>query len=113
MGRISTSAAKAKGRKLQQAVRDAILAKYPALTHDDVRSTPMGSNGEDIQLSTAAKATFPFSVEAKARAKIALVYDALEQASSQNDLTPLAVIKADRRKPLVVIDMEAFFKLLD
>lgn len=112
MARISTSAAKAKGRKLQQTVRDAIVAKYPNLTPDDVRSTPMGSNGEDIQLSTAAKAQFPFSVEAKARAKIALVYDALEQAKSQNDLTPLAVIKADRKSPLVVMTMEDFFKLL-
>ncbi|ALR21895.1 hypothetical protein [Sphingobium baderi] len=112
MARISTSAAKAKGRKLQQTVRDTILAKYPNLTLDDVRSTPMGSNGEDIQLSTAAKAQFPFSVEAKARSKIALVYDAIEQAKSQNDLTPLAVIKADRKVPLVVMTMDDFFKLL-
>ena len=113
MARISTSAAKAKGRKLQQTVRDAIFDKYPNLTLDDVRSCPMGSNGEDIQLSTAAKAQFPFSVEAKARAKIALVYDAIEQAKSQNDLTPLAVIRADRKAPLVVMTMDDFFKLLD
>lgn len=112
MARISTSAAKAKGRKLQQKVRDAVLAKYPTLTEDDVRSCPMGSNGEDIQLSTAAKAAFPFSVEAKARAKIALVYDALDQARSQNDLTPLAVIKADRKEALVVLTLDDFMALL-
>ena len=53
---ISTSAAKAKGRNLQKKVRDAVLEKYPMVTEDDVRSCPMGSNGEDIQLSTAAKA---------------------------------------------------------
>jgi hypothetical protein len=53
---ISTASAKSKGRKLQQTVRDAVLAQYPDLTEDDVRSCPMGSNGEDIQLSTAAKA---------------------------------------------------------
>lgn len=109
---ISTSAAKAKGRKLQQKVRDAVLAKYPDLTEDDVRSCPMGSNGEDVQLSTAAKASFPFSVECKARAKIALVYDALDQARSQNDLTPVAVIKADRKEPLVVLTLDAFMALL-
>lgn len=112
MARISTSAAKAKGRRLQQKVRDAVLAKYPALTEDDVRSCPMGSNGEDIQLSTAAKATFPYSVECKARAKVALVYDALAQAASQNDLTPVAVIKADRKEPLVVLALEDFMALL-
>jgi hypothetical protein len=71
----------------------------------------MGSNGEDIQLSTAAKAAFPYSVECKARAKIALVYDALEQARSQNDLTPVAVIKADRKEALVVMTLDDFMRL--
>lgn len=109
---IKTSSAKAKGRNLQKKVQAAILAQYPALTEDDVRSCPMGSNGEDIQLSTAAKAAFPYSVECKARAKIALVYDALAQAKSQNDLTPIAVIKADRKEPLVVLTLDAFMDLL-
>lgn len=108
---ITTSSAKAKGRNLQKRVRDEILARYPDLTEDDVRSCPMGSNGEDIQLSTAAKAAFPYSVECKARAKIALVYDALAQARSQNDLTPLAVIKADRKEALVVLSLTDFLKL--
>ena len=108
---IKTSSAKAKGRNLQKKVRDAVLAKYPDLTEDDVRSCPMGSNGEDIQLSSAAKQAFPYSIECKARAKIALVYDALEQARSQNDLTPVAVIKADRKEPLVVLTLEAFMAL--
>lgn len=109
---IKTSSAKAKGRNLQKRVRDAVLAQYPALTEDDVRSCPMGSNGEDIQLSSAAKAAFPYSIECKARAKIALVYDALDQARSQNDLTPVAVIKADRKEPLVVLSLDAFMALL-
>lgn len=109
---IKTSSAKAKGRRLQQKVQAAILAAYPSLTEDDVRSCPMGSQGEDLQLSSAAKAAFPFSVEAKARAKIALVYDALAQAKSQNDLTPLAVIKADRKEPLVVLALDDFMRLL-
>lgn len=109
---ISTAAAKAKGRNLQKKVRDAVLAKYPELTEDDVRSCPMGSQGEDIQLSSAAKAAFPYSVECKARAKIALVYDALEQARSQNDLTPVAVIKADRKDALVVLTLEDFMRLI-
>lgn len=109
---ISTAAAKAKGRALQKKVRDAVLAAYPTLTEDDVRSCPMGSQGEDIQLSTAAKAAFPFSVECKARAKIAMVYEALAQARSQNDLTPVAVIKADRKDALVVLSLDDFMKLI-
>lgn len=108
---ISPSSAKAKGRNLQKRVRDEILARYPDLTEDDVRSCPMGSQGEDIQLSSAAKAAFPYSVECKARAKIALVYDALAQARTQNDLTPLAVIKADRKEALVVLSLTDFMAL--
>lgn len=109
---ISTSAAKAKGRKLQQHVRDAILAIFPQLEPDDVRSCAMGSQGADIQLSPAAARAFPYSVECKARAKIALVYDALDQATGQNDRTPIAVIKADRKRPLVVVDLDTFMDLI-
>ena len=36
---IKPSSAKAKGRRLQQLVRDKILALFPALTDQDVRST--------------------------------------------------------------------------
>lgn len=115
MARISTSAAKAKGRKLQQTVRDAVLSLFPHLTPDDVRSCPMGSNGTDLMLSPAAQGSFPFAVECKARAKVGLIYEALDQAkaSDKNGLTPVAVIKADRKAPLVVMTMDDFFKLLD
>lgn len=114
MARISTSAAKAKGRNLQKAVRDAVLALFPHLTPDDVRSCPMGSNGTDLMLSPAAQASFPYAVECKARAKVGLVYEALDQAkaSDKNGLTPVAVIKADRKRPLVVIDLDDFMMLL-
>ena len=109
---MKTASAKAKGRKLQQLVRDTLLELHPHLTDDDIRSCPMGSNGADIQLSQAAKAEIPFDIECKARAKIALVYDALEQAKRDNTRTPLAVIKADRRNALVVIDLQDFVQLL-
>lgn len=111
---MKTSSAKAKGRKLQQTVRDAILATFPDLEPDDVRSCPMGSGGEDVQLSPAAQRVFPYSVECKRRAAIALVYDALGQAQAytpeagQNDRTPIAVVQADRKRPLVVMDLDDF-----
>ncbi|KQS01513.1 hypothetical protein ASG11_17825 [Sphingomonas sp. Leaf357] len=109
---MKVSSAKAKGRKLQQAVRDTILDAFPDLEPDDCRSCAMGSNGEDIQLSPAAARAFPFSVECKARAGIALVYDALGQAKTHSKRTPIAVIKADRKRPLVVIDLDDFMKLV-
>jgi hypothetical protein len=112
MARITTASAKAKGRNLQNLVRDKLLELHPALTSDDVRGCPMGSSGADIQLSQAAKALIPFDVECKARAKIGLVYDALAQAKRDPERTPLAIIKADRKKPLVVIDLDDFMAIL-
>lgn len=108
---MKTSSAKAKGRKLQQYVRDAILATFPSLEPDDVRSCAMGSGGEDLQLSPAAARLFPYSVECKARAGIALIYDALAQANQGNGREPIAVVKADRKRPLVVMDLDLFLRL--
>src|SRR5690349_9145817 len=71
--------AKAKGRRLQQEVRDAILGKFPELQPDDVRSTSMGASGEDLLLSPAARTRFPFYVEAKNQEALN-IWKALEQA---------------------------------
>lgn len=108
---ISTQSAKAKGRRLQQAVRDSILESFPALELDDVRSTSMGAGGEDVQLSPAARTLFPYSVECKNLAKIA-VYNYYAQATGHNDYEPLVVIKQNRSKPLAVVDFEHFMKLV-
>ncbi len=52
---MKTSSAKAKGRRLQQTVRDKILSLFPTLELDvDVRSAIMGETGEDIKLSKKA-----------------------------------------------------------
>ena len=110
---ISTSSAKAKGRRHQQWVRDQILARFPSLELDDVRSTSMGAGGEDVQLSPAARKLFPYSVECKALKGIA-VYKFMEQAQANcpKGVQPLAIIKADRQKPLAVVDAEYFFDLI-
>lgn len=110
---ISTSSAKAKGRRHQQWVRDKILALFPSLSSDDVRSTAMGQNGEDIQLASAARKLFPYSVECKSLKKIA-VYTIMDQAKTNcpKGSQPLAIIKADRQKPLAVMDADHFFNLL-
>lgn len=116
---IKTSSAKAKGRNLQQAVAAAILATFPALEPDDVRSTSMGVGGEDVQLSPAARAAFPFTIECKQRAEHA-VYTFYDQASSHGSkqraagkpgYEPLVVVRADHRKALAVVDLDFFLKL--
>lgn len=108
---IKTQSAKAKGRRLQQTVRDSILSAFPTLEYDDVRSTSMGAGGEDVQLSPAARKLFPYTVECKNLAKIA-VYNYYVQATGHNDYEPLVVIKQDRAKPLAVVDLEHFMELV-
>ena len=108
---ISVAARKSKGRALQQKVRDLILAAYPSLELEDVRSTSMGMSGEDIQLSPAARRRFPFSVECK-RNKAFAIYGPYEQASANSlGYEPIVVIQGDRKKALVVLDLEYFIGL--
>ena len=109
---MKTQSAKAKGRKLQQMVRDLILETFTELEPDDVRSTSMGAGGEDLQLSPAARKKFPYSVECKNVEKLN-VWGAYEQAEANSgNHEPLLIMKKNRKKPLVVIDLEAFVELL-
>jgi len=108
---LKPSSAKAKGRVLQQVVRDLIIAKF-ALEPDDVRSVSMGVSGEDLLLSPAARRKLPISVECKSRASIS-VYGHYQQAKDNcRGYEPVLVIKQNRDKPLVVVDCEYFFELL-
>lgn len=109
---IKTSSAKAKGRNLQKWVRDYILDMYVELEEEDVRSTGMGQSGPDVQLSPAASKLFPYAVECKANKAMA-IYAMYAQAENNSGVhEPLLVIKADRKKQLVVIDADHFFDLI-
>lgn len=100
---------KQKGRALQQWIRDIILTLNKELTEKDVRSTPMGTQGEDVMLSEAAFQRVPFHIEAKNLARIA-VYNYYEQPKTKSDV--LVVMKANRKRPLAVLDAELFFKII-
>lgn len=102
---------KAKGRKLQQWVRDLILRNHRSLGEDDVRSASMGAGGEDILLSPAARALLPLSIECKSHANMAF-YKWLDQAivNAPKKTEPIVVAKANHRKPVVIVDAEYFFQ---
>ncbi len=110
---MKTHSAKAKGRRLQQLTRDLVLESFPFLEEDDVKSTSMGANGEDVQLSPAARKVFPFSIECKSRASLPL-YAWYQQAkfNAPTGMEPLLVVKQDRSNPLVVLDLEKFMELV-
>lgn len=86
-----------------------LLANAPELEPDDVKSTSMGAGGEDVQLSPAARKVYPFNIECKSRAKMA-VYQDYQQAMTHGKHEPVVVIKQNQCKPLVVVDAEYFFR---
>ncbi len=108
---MKPQSAKAKGRNLQKWVRDKILATFPGLEQDDVRSTSMGAGGEDVQLSPAARELFPYQVECKSLAKVA-VYNYYEQAKEHGYHQPVVFVKQNGARPLAIIDADYFFKMV-
>ena len=108
---MKTQSAKAKGRNLQKWVVKQLLERYPQLTELDLRSCPMGSHGEDIVMSQAAKEEIPAVFECKSLAKIA-VYNYYDQAKTHGDYEPIVIIKQNGRAPLAVIDAEVLFDMM-
>jgi hypothetical protein len=107
---MKTSSAKAKGRRLQNWVRD-ILRSYLDLEDDDVTAQIMGASGEDILLSTKARRAFPYSVECKNTEKLN-VWKAYEQAQSNcKGFEPVVFITRNRSPKLVVLDAEYFIDM--
>ena len=56
---------------------------------------------------------FPYSVETKNVKSYRLLYEAFRQAKRHTNMEPLLVLKGHREKPVVILDMEHFFELLE
>ena len=116
---MSAKSSKAKGRRLQNFVRDALhyvfietWKKLPKLEEDDIKSQTMGMCGEDIVLSPAAKRLIPYSFECKNVEKLN-IWSALEQADSNCDgRTPIVVFKRNHSKTYVAIEFAEWLKTI-
>jgi len=77
---MRTSSAKAKGRRLQDFVRDIFRDIFrDKLEQDDITSRQMGGSGTDVVLTPASKKLIPFDIEAKNQEKFNL-NEAMKQA---------------------------------
>jgi len=102
--------AKAKGRRLQQWVRDKLVESLD-IHPEDIESRSMGAGGEDLIMARAAREKFPHSIECKNVEKLN-IWDSYEQATANSgDYEPIVVIKKNGKKPLVVVDAEYFISL--
>lgn len=107
---MKTAVAKAKGRRLQQWIRDLLIVVFD--THpDDVRSQSMGCGGEDVPMADSVRQKFPYSIEAKNQERVNIwsSYDQAKQNCGEHEA--LLIIKKNHRKPLAVVDAEYFIKL--
>ena len=111
---MKTSSGKAKGRRLQNKIRDLLLEHFSdKLEPDDVKVAIMGESGEDIKLSPAARKLIPYSFECKNQEKLS-IWSSLEQAAENSgDYPPVLIFKRNRSKTYVTIELEEFMKLID
>lgn len=111
---VKTRSAKAKGRRLQNFVHDQLHQAFPDLHADDIRVVPMGTAGEDIQLSPQARTLIPVSIECKNHERIQ-IWGAIRQAllnAEEKGCAPAIVFARNRHNPFVAIPFELFISLL-
>lgn len=84
------------------------------LSSEDVRCTIGQEGGADIKLSAKARTKFPFAIECKRRASFDTLYGFYDQASKNSDgkLIPLVIIRADRKEPLVILNLDYFLTMV-
>ena len=107
---MKTSSAKAKGRRLQQWVRDLLIEKLE-VHPEDIESRSMGAGGEDLIMSRSAREKFPYSIECKNQESLN-IWKSYEQAQQNSgNYEPIVVIKRNNVKPLVLVDADYFVEL--
>ena len=107
---MRTQSKKAKGRRLQQWVRDLLIEKLE-VHPEDIESRSMGAGGEDLIMSRSAREKLPYSIECKNQESLN-IWKSYEQAQQNcGDYEPIVVIKRNNVKPLVLVDADYFIEL--
>ena len=105
-------ASKAKGRRLQNLLRDLLREKFPQLEDDDIKSATMGIGGEDIVLSPAARKVLNYSFECKNVERLQF-WKAIEQAEvNSNGSIPVIVVKKNGKTPFVAMPLDNWLDLI-
>ena len=114
---MQTRSKKAKGRRLQNWVRDELLSLFTTLSNDDIYCAIMGESGADVKFSEKAK-RYPYllsySIECKNKETFKGIYDIIKQAhkNRKENQVPLGIIKMNNFEPLAVLDAKFFFKMV-
>mgnify|MGYP003652151442 CR=1 FL=1 len=116
---MNPKSVKAKGRNLQNLVRDKLrlafceTSRIPKLHQEDIKSQTMGMCGEDIVLSPKGREMIPYSFECKNVERLQF-WATVEQAESNlyEKCVPAIVVKKNKKKPYVAIPLEHFIELI-
>ena len=108
---MKTKSGNAKGRRLQNWVRDQIQEWLRPIEPANIRTAIGREAGPDVILSPLAQENFPFnSIECKNQEKIS-IWAAIKQAEGYGDKF-LLFFKRNHSKTYVVMDAETFFKVM-
>ena len=109
---MNTKSVKAKGRVLQNLVRDKLHKLFPKLS-EDISSQTMGMKGMDIVLTPRARKQIPYAFECKNVERLQ-IWKAIEQCEGNNpDYSNIAVVfKKNRKDPYVAISLDVFIELI-
>ena len=115
---MNPKSSKAKGRRLQNYVRDKLREVYiklwtkaPKLEEDDIKSQTMGMSREDIVLSPAAKKMIPYSFECKNKERLN-IWQSIEQCEdNSNGSIPVVVIKRNRSKVYAIMEFDSWLEI--
>ena len=113
---MKTSSAKAKGRRLQNWVGEKAskLTGLPCGPDCPIEPRQMGQNGVDIRLDREARSAFPWSVECKNQETWSIgSWIDQAQTNTYEGTDWLLVLSKNRTQPVVVLDAEVFFSLLE
>jgi hypothetical protein len=114
--RMNTRSCKAKGRRLQDSIRDSLRkigAELFGLEPDDIKSCLMGDNGLDIKMSPSAQRALWLDVEAKNTERLAVAstfFTHFKKYASRPTLKVL-IHKQNLKDPLITFRLEDFWPI--
>ena len=76
---MKTRSRKAKGRRLQNWVRDELLTRFKQFTDEDIYCAIMGESGADVKFSPHAQQHIPYSIECKNKETFKSIYDIINK----------------------------------
>jgi hypothetical protein len=113
---VTTASCKAKGRALQQVVRNELrrVGAQFGLVDEDILSQTMGISGVDIVLSPAAKAVMlDPSIECKNVENLAVTTVFLKHQDKYKDKMNLLIHKRNHTPPLATMRFDVFMELYE